>query len=149
MKVLNKTVEDEEEDEEKSKEEISACQHFLVDTEMENGRCKVFIFQMSKLNNKIINQKLEEVFNKLDSAAKINIALEFVLRNVKTGENRYYYAYENSTLFEKLHLLCRKADLITIKVKVEKCDIKEQCTQERKNARTQSGGSVQVDHKCH
>ena len=37
---------------------------------MENGRHKVFNFQMSKLDTKIINEKLEEVFNKLDSAAK-------------------------------------------------------------------------------
>ena len=40
-------------------------------TEMENGRHKIFNFQMSKLDTKIINEKLEEVFNKLDSAAKL------------------------------------------------------------------------------
>ena len=45
---------------------------------MENERHKVFNFQMSKLDTKIINEKLEEVFNKLDSAAKINIALGFI-----------------------------------------------------------------------
>ena len=85
---LNKIVEDEGEDGEKLKEELGACQHFLVDTEMENGRHKVFNFQMSKLDTKIINEKLEEVFNKLDSVAKINIALGFVLRNIETGEYR-------------------------------------------------------------
>ena len=37
---------------------------------MEKGRNKVFNFQMSKLDTKIINEKLEVVFNKLDSAAK-------------------------------------------------------------------------------
>ena len=52
---LNKIVEDEGEDGEKLKEEFGACQHFLVDTEMENGRHKVFNFQMSKLDTKIIN----------------------------------------------------------------------------------------------
>ena len=72
---LNKIVEEEWDDGEKLKEELSACQHFLVDTEMENGRHKVFNFQMLKLDTKIINEKLEEVFNKLDCAAKINIAL--------------------------------------------------------------------------
>ena len=102
---------------------------------MENGRHKVFNFQMSKLDTKIINEKLEEVFNKLDSAAKINIALGFVLRNVETGEYWYYYAHENNTLFEKSHLLCTKADLITIQGKVEKFDIVEQCTQERQNTK--------------
>ena len=106
---LNKIVEDEGEDGEKLKEELGACQNFLVDTEMEYG----------------------EVFNKLDSAAKINIALGFVLRNNETGKYRYFYAHENNTLFEKSHLLCTKADLITIQGKVEKFDIVEQCTQER------------------
>ena len=86
---LNKIV---EEDGEKLKEELSACQLFLVDTEMENGRRKVFNFQLSKLDTKIIIEKLEEVFNKLDSAAKINIALGLVLRNIDTGEYRYFYA---------------------------------------------------------
>ena len=63
---LNKIVEEEGEDGEKLKEELVACQHFLVDTEMENGRHKVINFQMSKLDTKVINEKLEEVFNKLD-----------------------------------------------------------------------------------
>ena len=130
---LNNIVEEEGENGEKLKEELSTCQHFLVDTEMENGRHKVFNFQMSKLDTKIINEKLEEVFNKLDSAAKINIALGFAFRNIETGEYQYFYAHENNTLFEKSHLLCTKADLITIQGKVEKFDIVEQCTQELQN----------------
>ena len=109
---LNKIVQEEAEDGEKLKDELSACQHFLVDTEMENGSRKVFNFQMSKLDTNIIKEKLEEIFNKLDSAAKIKIALGFVLRNVETGEYRYYKAHENHTLFEKPYLLCTKADLI-------------------------------------
>ena len=132
---LNKIVEEEGENCEKLKEEHCACQPFLVDTEMENGRHKVFNFQMSKLDTKIINEKLEEVFNKLDSAAKINIALGFFLRNIETGEYRYFYTHESNTLFEKSHLLCTKADLITIQGKVEKIDIVEQCTQERQNTK--------------
>ena len=39
------------EEAEKLKEEFSACQHFLVDTKMENGRHTVFNFGMSKLDN--------------------------------------------------------------------------------------------------
>ena len=38
-------------------------------------------------------------------------------------------------MFEKSHLLCTKADLITIQGKVEKVDIVEQCTQERQNTK--------------
>ena len=93
---------------------------------------------MSKLDTQIINEKLEEVFNKLDSAAKINIALGCDLLNIETGEYQLFYAHENNTLFEKSHLLCTKADLITIQGKVEKFDFVEQCTQERQ---TQNGDS--------
>ena len=132
---LNKIVEKEGEDGEKLKEELSACQQFLVDTKNENGRHKVFNFQMSKLDTEIINEKLEEDINKLDSAAKINIALGFVLRNIETGEYRYFYAHENNTLFEKSHLLCIKADLITIQGKVEKVDNVEQCSHELQNTK--------------
>ena len=85
---------------------------------------------MSKLDTPIINDKLEEVFSKADSAAKIDIALGFALRNVKTGDYRYNYAHENNNLFEKLQLLSTKADLITVQGKDEKFDIVEQCTQQ-------------------
>ena len=60
---------------------------------------------MTKLDTKIIEEKLEEVFNKLDSAAKINVALGFVLLNIETGKLRYFYAHEKNTLFEKSQLL--------------------------------------------
>ena len=77
----------------------------------------------------------QEVFNNLESAAKIIIALGFFLRNVETDEYRYFYAHENKTFFEKSHLLCTKADLRTIQGIVEKFDIVEQCTQERQNTK--------------
>ena len=81
---------------------------------------------MSKLDTKIITEKLQEIFNKLDSAAKIKIVLGFVLRNVETGEYRYCYAHESNTLFKKLPLLLLDGSLF-----IEKFDIVEQCTQER------------------
>ena len=67
---------------------------------------------MSKLDTKINNEKLEENFNNLNSAAYTIIAQGFVLRNNETGKNRYFYAHENDTLFEKPHLLCTKVDLV-------------------------------------
>ena len=127
-------MEEEGEDGEKLKEKLSACQHFLVDTEMENGRHKVLNFQMSKLDTKIINEKLE-VFNKLGSAAEIKTVLGFVLRNIETSEYQYFFAMKTILFFEKSHLLCTKADLITIQGKVEKFDIVEQCNQERQNTK--------------
>ena len=54
-----------------------------------------------KLDTKIFKESFEEVFNKLDLAAKINIALGFVFRKVETDEYRYFYDQENNTSFEK------------------------------------------------
>ena len=44
--------------------------------------------RLSQLDFKLINEKHEEVFNKFNSAPKINIASGFVLRNIETGEYR-------------------------------------------------------------
>ena len=60
----------------------------VTDTNIENGRHKVFIFQLSKLDPNLFNEKLEQVFEKLDCAAKMNIALGFVLRSIETGNYR-------------------------------------------------------------
>ena len=76
-------------------------------------------------------KKLDQVFEKLDCAAKINIALGFVLRNKETGEHRYFYVHQNKTLFDKSMLLCTKADSTSIQNKVNKQDIIEFCAQER------------------
>ena len=97
---LNKISENEE-DSDQLREELNTCQHFLTDTEMENGRHEVFNFQFSKLDPNLVNEKLDQAFEKLDCAAKINIALGFVLRNMETSEYRYFYAHENNTLFDK------------------------------------------------
>ena len=90
---------------------------------MENGLHKVYNFNLAELDSQIINAKLEKVFESLKCAAKINIALGFVLRNQENGQYRYFYAHENNTLFEKSHLLCTRGDLTTIQDKVDHCDL--------------------------
>ena len=75
---------------------------------MENGRNQVFNFKLSKLDPPEINKKLKEVYEKLNCAAKVNLAPGFILGNVDTDEYRYFYAHENNTFFEKSHLLCSK-----------------------------------------
>ena len=124
-----------EEDSDQLRDELNACQPFFLDSEMENGRHKEFNFQLSKLYPNLVNEKLDQVFEKLDCAAKIIIALEFVLRTIETGENRNFYAHENNTLFDKPILLCTKADLMTIQNKANKQDFIEVCTQERQNTK--------------
>ena len=102
---------------------------------MENGRHKVFNFQMSKLDTKIINEKLNKSSTSSILPLKSTLLsvlffeiLRLVIIDISTPK-------KNHTLFEKSHLLCTKADLITIQAKVENFDIVEQCTQERKNTK--------------
>ena len=126
-----------EDDSDQLRDELNACQHILTDTKMENGRHKVFNFQLSKQDHNLVNEKLDQVFEKLDCSAKINIALGFVLRNIEMSKYGYFYTHENNTLFDKSVLLCTKADLTNIQNKVNKQDIIEVCTQERHSTKWQ------------
>ena len=92
---LNKILENEE-NTDQLRDKLNACQHFLTDTEIENGRHKVFNFQLSKLDPNLVNEKLDQVIENFDCAAKINIALRFVLRNIETGDYLYFYAQKNN-----------------------------------------------------
>ena len=120
---------------EQLQQELSACQHFFDNTEMENGRHRVFNFKLSKLDPSEINEKLKQVFEKLICAAKVNLYLGFILRNVDTDEYRYFYAHENNTFFEKSHLICSKGDLVSLQDRVEKKHLIETCAQERANTK--------------
>ena len=131
---MNKILENEE-GSYQLRDELNACQHFLTDTEIENGHQMVFNFQFSKLDPTLVDEKLDQVFEKLDCAAKINIALGFVLCIIEASENRYFYAHENNTLFDKSMLLCTKADLTNKQNEINKQDILEVCTQERQNTK--------------
>ena len=64
-------------DDESLKSELEACKHFLVDSEFENGRHKVFNFALNVLDAHRMNEKLDTVFNSLKCAAKINMAFGF------------------------------------------------------------------------
>ena len=59
------------------KEELQACQLFLVDSELQKARHRVFNFAMSTCDNSLINMKLDWIFRRLNCAAKV----EFVLKN--------------------------------------------------------------------
>ena len=82
---VNNFLEDEDAE---LREELQACQHFLVDSELEKGRHRVFNFAMSTFDNSLINKTLDFVFKGLKCAAKVNLAFRFVLKNVKDGSCR-------------------------------------------------------------
>ena len=63
------------------REELPSCQHFLVDSELERARHKVFNYAVKTLNETIVNEKLDNFFNKLNCTAKVWPLVSFWKRN--------------------------------------------------------------------
>ena len=124
-----------EDDDADLKEELQACQHFLVDSELEKGRNRVFNFAMSTFDKSLNKKKLDLVFKGLECPAKVNLAFGFVLKNIEDRSCRYFYAHENNTLMERSKLVCTPNDNINLKEKLQKLAIVEICTRERANTK--------------
>ena len=122
-------------DDQSLREELESCKHFLTDTEMENGRHRVFNFSMSSFDMPLLNDKLDYVFKELKCAAKVNLAFGSVLKNVEDGSSRFFYAHENNTVMERSKLVCTQADMTNLKNRMQKMDIVDICTRERANTK--------------
>ena len=116
------------------KKELQACQHFLVDSELEKGRHRVSNFAMSTFDKSLIKKKLDLVFKGPKCAAKVNFAFGFVLKNVEDGSCRYFYDHENNTVMERSKLVCTPENITKLKEKLQKMDIVD-CTRERANTK--------------
>ena len=77
-------------DDESLEEELATRKHFVLDSELENGRHRVFHFAMEILDAHILSQKLDTVLKVLKCAANLNFAFGFVLKNIELGTCRYY-----------------------------------------------------------
>ena len=122
-------------DDQNLREELESCKHFLTDTEMENGRHRVFSFAMSSFDMSLLNDKLHYVFKELKCDAKVNLAFRFVLKNVEDGSCRYVYAHENNTVMERSKLVCTPADMTNPKDRMQNMSFVDICTQERSNTK--------------
>ena len=122
-------------DDQSLREELESWKHFLTNTEMENGRHKVFNSAMSSFDISLLNDKLDYVSKELKCAAKINIAFGFVLKNIEDGMCRYFYAHENNTIMEKSKLVCTPDDIVNLKEKLQKMDIIDLFIRERANTK--------------
>ena len=117
------------------REELRSCQHFLVDSELERARHKVFNYAVETLKETIVNEKLDHFFNNLKCAAKVNLAFGFILKNIEDGGFRYFYAHENNTLLDRSKLVCTHDDLAKLKDFLNKTDVIESCSRERLNTK--------------
>ena len=122
-------------DDQSLRQELESCKHFLSDTEMENGRHRVFNFAMSSFDVSLLNDRLDYVFKKLKCAAKGNLAFGFVLKNIEDRMCRYFYAHENNTIMERAKPVCAQADMTNLKDRMQKMVIVDLCTRERANTK--------------
>ena len=72
------------------REELRSCQHFLLDSELERARHKVFNYAVETLNETIVNEKLDHFLNTLKCAAKVILAFGSILKNIEDGGFRYF-----------------------------------------------------------
>ena len=112
------------------REKLRSCQHFLVDSDLERSRHKVFNYAV-KILNETINEKLDTFFNNLKCAAKVNLAFGFCLKNIEDGGFRNFYAQENNTLLDRSKLVCTRDDLAKLKDFLSKTDVIESCSRQR------------------
>ena len=117
------------------REELRSCQHFLVDSELERARHKVFNYAVETLKETIVNEKLDHFFNNLKCAPKVNLAFGFILKNIEDGGFRYFYAHESNTLLDRSKLVCSHDNLVKLKDFLNKTDVIEFCSWERKNTK--------------
>ena len=96
------------------REKLTACQQFLVDSEF--VRVKPSVLNLASIKNTPTFQKskLQQVFKKLNCAAKVSLALEFVFCNVEDGKNLYSHAQEINLNLESSHLIANKEDMLEI-----------------------------------
>ena len=122
-------------DDQRLREELQSCRHFLVDSEIQKGRHSVFNFAVNNLTGQVIEEKLDRVLDKLKCVAKLRLALCFILKNIEDGKFRYLYAHENNTLLEQSKLVSNKDDMAKLKEILKKTDVIESCTKERSNTK--------------
>ena len=115
------------------REELRSCQHFLVVSEIESARHKVFIYAVETLNETIVNEKLYHFFNNLKCAAKVNLAFGFILKVIEDGGFRYFDAHENNTLLDRSKLVCTRDDLAKLQDILNTTDVIESYSRERRN----------------
>ena len=110
---------------------MRSCLHFLVDSELERARYKVFNYAVETLNETIVKEKLDYFFNK----ATVNLPFRIILKEKEDGGFRYFNAHENSTLLDRFKPVCTHDDLAKLKDLLKKTDVMQSCSRERMNTK--------------
>ena len=91
---------------------LTACQHFLTDSENVGCRQLVFKLASTKITRSFLIDKLQHVFEILPCAAKVKVAFGYIFRNVEDGKYCYFYAHEKNLIPERPQLIANKEDML-------------------------------------
>ena len=86
----------------------------MVDCEFVGSRQHVFNFVSTNITTSLLKDKSQIISENLHYAAKANLSLEFVLRNVENGKNCYFHAHEINFILERSQLIAIKEELLDL-----------------------------------
>ena len=104
------------------REELRSSQPFLVDSELERARHKVFNYAVKSFNKAIVNEELDHFFNIWKLAVKVNSAFMLILKKIDNWGSRYVYAQENNTLLDWSKIVCTEENVAKLKEILNKSD---------------------------
>ena len=84
---------------------------------------------------KYLLEKLHFGFDSLICAAKLNVALDFVLKNVEGRSFRFRFAHKNKILLERSKLVATTEGMTKVKILLSNIDVIESLTRERANTK--------------
>ena len=116
-------------DDQALRQELTACEHILVDPDFVRGRQHVFNFA-SNVTPKFLREKIQQISESLHCADKVNLALGFVLRNVEDGSYRCFNAHENSLFLERSLLIANKENMTEFQQRLDDLNTVELNTRE-------------------
>ena len=82
-----------------------------------------------------MKDKLQHFCENLFYAAKVNLALGLVLRNVEVGKNRYLHVHEKNLILERSQMIANKEDMLELQNILDDLYIIDLNTRERSSAR--------------
>ena len=95
---------------------------------------QVFGYLPYRITDKMdIPQLLRAIFREQKTAFKINLAFGFVLRNINTGEIRYYYPLQNGHVFDNPVLIQNEEELGELIKSMAARDWMEEIRQQKPN----------------
>ena len=107
-------------DDQSLREELESCKHFLTDTEMGNGRNRVFNFAMSFFDMSLLNDKLDYVFEDLKCAAKLTLHLDSFWKILRMDCVDTFTLTRTRLLWKDLNLYVHKLIWLTWKTECRK-----------------------------